>query len=71
MRELPGPEDLRRCDRELLARLRALTKQQVEEATKPYIGGAEIEPLMDRRDLIVARFDALIAERGEAVVLLD
>jgi len=70
-RELPNPEDLRRCDRELLARLRALTKEQVEETTKPFIGGAEIEPLMARRDLILARFEHLVAERGEAAVMLD
>jgi len=70
-RELPQPEELTRCDRELLERLRALTKEQVKAVTKPYIGGAEIDPLMDRRDVIVARFDELIAQRGEAVVILD
>lgn len=70
-RELLKPEELTRCDRDLLGRLRALTKDQVKQAAWPYIGDAQIDPLMDRRDLIVARFDALIAERGEAVVLFD
>jgi len=70
-REIAKPDDLRRCDRELLARLRALTRVQVRAATTPYIGGAEIDPLIHRRDRIVELFDRLIAERGEALVLLD
>jgi hypothetical protein len=69
--DLPNPAHLTRCDRELLARLRALSRGQVEEATAPYLGGAEIEALLARRDLIVGRFDQLVAERGETTVLLD
>ena len=33
-------------------------------ATKPYIGGAEVDALIARRDAIVALFEKLIAERG-------
>jgi hypothetical protein len=61
--------DLTKCDRELLARLRLLTKEQLEAATRGYLGGAEIEPLLARRDAIVALFDKLVAARGEASVL--
>jgi hypothetical protein len=68
-RELLNVNDLQRCDRQLLERLRALTKEQLTEKTKPYIGGAEIDALLARRDLIVARFEQLVAERGEARVL--
>ncbi len=61
--------DLQRCDRNLLSKLRELTRDGVAAAAKPYIGGAEIDALIARRDAIVARFDKLIAERGEARVL--
>jgi hypothetical protein len=68
-RTLLAPGDLQQCDRRLLARLRELTPQAVEAKTKPYIGRAEIEPLMARRDLVVKTFEKLIAERGEDRVL--
>jgi hypothetical protein len=67
--QLLNVNELQRCDRELLARLRALTKEQLAERTKPYVGGAEIDALLARRDLIVARFEQLVGERGEARVL--
>jgi hypothetical protein len=63
------PVDLTRCDRQLLQRLRDLTKEQVTNATKPYIGGAEVDALLARRDVIVALLEKHVAERGEAQVL--
>jgi hypothetical protein len=63
-RKLLAPGDLQRCDRQLLARLRELTAEAVEAKTAPFIGRAEIEPLMARRDAIVTTFEKLIAERG-------
>jgi hypothetical protein len=68
-RTLLAPGDLKKCDRQLLEKLRGLTAEAVAAATRPYIGGAEIEPLMIRRDLIVALFDKLVAEKGDAQVL--
>lgn len=68
-RKLLAPGDLQRCDRQLLARLRALTADAVAAKTSPFIGRAEVEPLMARRDAIVAIFEKLIAERGEDRVL--
>jgi len=67
--QLLNVNDLQRCDRQLLERLRALTKEQLTEKTKPYLGGAEIDALLARRALIVARFEQLVTERGEARVL--
>jgi len=67
--QLLNVNDLQRCDRQLLARLRALTREDLAAKTKPYIGGAEIDALLARRDLIVSRFEQLVAERGEARVL--
>jgi hypothetical protein len=68
-RTLLAPGDLQRCDRQLLARLRELTPEALEAKTKPFIGRAEIDPMIARRDLIVQTFEKLIAERGEARVL--
>jgi hypothetical protein len=67
--ELLNAADLQRCDRRLLELLRGLTKEQLGEKTKRWIGGAQIDALLARRDLIVARFEQLTAERGEARVL--
>lgn len=68
-RTLLAPGDLQLCDRRLLASLRELTPQAVQAKTKPYIGRAEVDALMARRDAIVTLFDKLIAERGEDRVL--
>jgi hypothetical protein len=68
-RTLLAPGDLQRCDRQLLARLRALTLQAVEAKTAPFIGRSEIESLMARRDAIVTTIEKLVAERGEDRVL--
>jgi hypothetical protein len=68
-RTLNAPADLQKADRRLLLRIRELTADAVAVATKPYIGGAEVDALMARRDAIVAIFDELIAQRSEARVL--
>ena len=70
-REVAAPATLNRCDRHLLERLRGLTREQLLQAADPYIGGAEVDALLARRDLIVTRFDQLAAARGNAVVLFD
>jgi hypothetical protein len=57
------------CDRRLLTALRALTTENVRAKTAPYLGTAEIEALLARRDQIVAVFERRIAEHGEARVL--
>jgi hypothetical protein len=67
--ELRRPDVLTRCGRELLARLRALTREELARAVGKQLTGPEATAVMKRRDLIVKRFDDLIASRGEAVVL--
>lgn len=67
--DIKNPKDLERCDRQLFDRLRQLTLEAVQEKTKPHLSRWEIEPLMARRDKIVAHFEKLIAEKGEAAVL--
>jgi hypothetical protein len=57
------------CSRDLLARLRALSEPAVKGAVEHHLTGAEITAVMARRDLLVAHFERLIAERGEAAVI--
>jgi hypothetical protein len=63
------PAALGMCDRNLLARLRALTKQEVARVAGRHLNPFEMDAMMKRRDLIVEHFDRLIATRGEAAVL--
>jgi len=68
-RQLLAPGEVTRCDRQLLERLRGLTKDEVAQKTRPFIGGTEIDALMARRDAILALVDGLVASKGEAQVL--
>jgi hypothetical protein len=63
------PDALTTCDRDLLERLRALDPAEVSRATGRHLTPFEIDALMKRRDLIVQRFDRLVAQRGESAVL--
>jgi hypothetical protein len=67
---LPDPANiLRRCDRGLLTAMRGLTRESVQQAAGVYLTNFETESLLARRDLIVAHFDKLVAQLGEASVL--
>lgn len=66
---LPTPEDLNRCDRDLLARLPSLSKAGIKAAVRDDLTPGEIDALLKRRDRLVAHFARLVAERGEAGVL--
>jgi hypothetical protein len=63
------PAELARCDRSLLASLRALTAPALEAAVQNYLTPSELSAVLKRRDLIVAHFDRLIQEQGEDKVL--
>jgi hypothetical protein len=60
---------LRRCDRNLLAAMRALTKADVQAAVGDSLMAFEVDGVLARRDLIVKHFEALIDQLGEANVL--
>ena len=62
-------KDLGKIDRNLLARLESLTKEQVTAATRDFLMNREIEAMLERRDLLVAHFKKLIANLGEEKVL--
>ena len=68
-REIATPLDVTRCDRQMLARMQTLTRPMIEQKTKHLLSGGEIDALLARRDVIVARINQLVAERGEALVL--
>jgi hypothetical protein len=63
------PEQLNRCDKRLLGRLRVLSAQSIAEHTNDNLTKAEIDALLARRDGIVKLFDDLIARNGAAKVL--
>ncbi len=62
-------KDLAKCDRALLPKLEALTKESIKKAVGDYLTGGEIDAVLKRRDLIVAHFQKMVAEKGEAAVL--
>ena len=67
--ELRRPKDLVKCDRQLLGKLRQLSAAEVREKTRPHLNAPEVKALIKRRDKIVARFEKLIAQKGEDQVL--
>jgi len=67
--DLKDPKDLVQCDRQVLAKLRQLSYDQVFDATQPYLNKSEVKALIARRDKMVAYFDKLVAQKGEGQVL--
>jgi hypothetical protein len=59
-----------RIDRPFYERLKALTAEDVKTRLRGLLMDGP-KPLLKRRDAIVAHFDKLIAERGEAAVLTE
>jgi hypothetical protein len=68
-KDLKSTKDLVRCDKQLLEKLKALDANQLTEKTKHYLNKDEVKAVMARRDKIVAYFDKLVAEKGQADVL--
>jgi hypothetical protein len=68
---LRNPKSLVRIDRRLLARLRELTKPALQERLGRWLGSAEIEALLARRDRIVGHFDEAVGRWGESPILYD
>lgn len=66
---LQKPQNLVRCNRELLEKLRDLDENAVSANVGKYLNKPEIEGIMKRRDRIVEHFEKLISEKGENAVL--
>jgi len=68
-KQLLHPNDLVRCDRLLLEKLKALNEDQLAEKTKQYLTKEDVKTVMARRDAIVQHFQKLNTEKGESEVL--
>lgn len=67
--DLPNPQELVRCSRDLLEKLRTLDKDVLAGRAGSHLTKLEVAGVMKRRDKIVEHFEKLIAEKGEAAVL--
>jgi len=68
-KNLRNPDDLVKCDRQLLEKLKTLDGDQLAEKTKHYLNKDEVKAVMARRDKILARFQQMVSEKGESAVL--
>jgi hypothetical protein len=68
-RDLRDANNLVRCDRQLLEKLKTLNAEQLSDKTKHYLTKDELKAVIARRDKIVARFEQLVREKGEEAVL--
>src|SRR3954469_11137674 len=66
--DLINQKDLVKCDRQLLARLKALNRDDVARVTKDHLRKVDVDAVMARRDKIVQHFQKLVAEKGESEV---
>jgi hypothetical protein len=69
--KLLDEKNLVMCDRKLLANVRKLDQDTLEEQLQPFLTKGEIKAILARRDLIVKFFDKLVKEKGEGAVLYD
>jgi hypothetical protein len=66
---MPFEKQMTRIDRELFARLKALDEAALMKTVRPWVlGDAPVRDILKRRDKIVAHFERLARERGEATV---
>ena len=68
---LQDPKELTKIDRKLLANLRRLSGDELQQRLGRWLHKPEIESVLARRDLIVRLFDNEVATKGEAAVLYD
>lgn len=70
-RTLRRPEGLQQIDRRLLARLREVTDDQLQQVLGPWLIRPEIQGLLSRRTRLVELFDEQVAARGASAVLYE
>jgi len=69
--ELMKPEELRRIDRGLLARIKGLTEDSIAKAVGDSLNESEEKAVLQRRDRIVKVFEERAAKVGDAAVYVD
>jgi hypothetical protein len=62
------PAELLRVERTMFNRIKQLTEAELSRTMKGILTPGEIQPILKRRDAIVALFEKQIAERGEVAV---
>jgi hypothetical protein len=66
---MPFEKEMTRIDREMLGRLKALDEDGIMKHIRPWVlSDGQARDILKRRDKIVAHFEKLAQERGEAVV---
>ncbi|MBZ5591518.1 MAG: hypothetical protein LAP39_04735 [Acidobacteriia bacterium] len=70
-KDLGDPKDLVQCDRKLLAKLRTLDKDELNQKLSHWLRKSEIDALVVRASKIVDFFDKEVAAKGEGAVLYD
>jgi hypothetical protein len=68
-KDLKTPNDLVRCERQLLNKLKGLNGDELAAKTHNYLNKEQVQGVMARRDKIVARFEELIKTKGDKEVL--
>jgi hypothetical protein len=71
IQELKDPNNLVRCDHQLLEKLKALDAKQSAAKTKGYLTKDELKAVMARRDKMVVRFEQLVSERVRPLSCID
>ncbi len=67
--QLPSDKDLPRFSRSVLEALKALDRPTLDARLGQWLSGAQIGPLLKRRDKVLELAARLVQERGEAAVL--
>lgn len=62
-------EQIHSVDADVLDALRALDKEQIKAVAGRWLASHEIDAVLARRDGLLAHFDALIAQKGRAMVV--
>ncbi len=70
-KDLMKPQDVTRCDRGLLTRLKGLTDESIEKAVGDSLLKGERQAVLERRDRIVQIIEDRAKRLGENVVLFD
>jgi hypothetical protein len=66
---MPFEKEMTRVDRDFYERIKQLDLPTLMREIKPWVlGGGSVKDILKRRDKIVAHFDELVREKGEAAV---
>jgi hypothetical protein len=67
--DLRGPDEITHVEKVFWERLQALDEEQIRDQLGEYLDGSSLQSLLIRREKLIEHIEALIAERGEEVVI--